>query len=304
MRLKILLVDADGKSGFPNLALMKISASYKMQGYKIDLIKGIPQAPPLVDYSKAYISCIFYQNAGAVNAYARMLDCEVTIGGIGISHDKLPDEIEHIMPDYSLYGCDFSMGFTSRGCTKKCPWCVVPSKEGGIKDNAPISEFLHDDHNQVVLLDNNFQASPRWRENLDFIIENELKVNFNQGLDIRLVTKEFAEALSRTKYYSWNFKNRGLHFAFDTMKVERAVKRGLKKLQGAGIPTRIIMFYVLVGFDTTLEEDLYRVQVLKDLGVTPFVMIFNQSQAPILRHLARWVNRRYYQFIPWEKYKK
>lgn len=301
---RILLVDADGKKGFPNLALMKISAWYKMQGYKVDLIKGVPQAPPLVDYFKAYISCIFYQNASAVSTYARMLDCEVTTGGIGISHDTLPDEIEHIMPDYSLYGIDFSMGFTSRGCNRKCPWCVVPSKEGGIRDNAPISEFLRDDHNKVVLMDNNFQASPRWRENLDFIIENELKVNFNQGLDIRKVTKEFAARLSETKYYSWTFKNRGLHFSFDTLKVEKAVRRGLKKLQDAGIPARIVMFYVLVGFDTTIEEDLYRVQVLKDLGVTPFIMIFNRVQDPELRRLARWVNRRFYQFIPWSDLKK
>lgn len=301
--MKILLVDTDSKNGFPNLALMKISAWYKMQGYKIDLIKGIPQAPPLVDYSKAYISCIFYQNASAVSSYARMLDCDVTIGGIGISHDKLPDEIEHIMPDYFLYGIDFSMGFTSRGCNRKCPWCVVPSKEGGIKDNAPISEFLYDGHNKVVLMDNNFQASPRWRENLAFIIENELKVNFNQGLDIRLVTKEFASILSRTKYYSWNFKTRSLHFAFDTMKVERAVKRGIKKLIAAGVPARNLMFYVLVGYDTTLKEDLYRVQVLKDLGVHPFIMIFNRKQDPQLRRLARWVNRHYYQFIEWRDYK-
>jgi hypothetical protein len=301
--MKILLVDADSKNGFPNLALMKISAWYKMQGYKIDLIKGIPQAPPLVDYSQAYISCIFYQNASAVSTYARMLDCDVSIGGIGISHDKLPDEIEHIMPDYALYGCDFSMGFTSRGCNRKCPWCVVPSKEGGIKDNAFISEFLHDDHNKVVLMDNNFQASPRWRDNLDFIIENELKVNFNQGLDIRLVTKEFAEALSRTKYYSWNFKIRSLHFAFDTMKVERAVRRGFKKLESAGVPARNLMFYVLVGFDTTIKQDLYRVQVLKDLGAHPYIMIFNRKQDPQLRRLARWVNRHYYQFIEWQDYK-
>lgn len=301
---RILVVDADSKAGFPNLAIMKISAWHKKQGDSVDLIKGLPQAPPLFPYDKTYISVIYWQNATAANSYARMLEGEVELGGIGESYTKLPDAIEHIKPDYSLYDLDFSMGYTSRGCTRKCPWCVVPRKEGNIHDHAPISEFLDLSHDKIVLLDNNFQASPRWKENLEFIIENKLKVNFCQGLDIRLVTKEFAAILSRTRYYSWTFKKRGLHFAFDTMNVEKAVRRGLKKLQAAGIPARIIMFFVLVGFNTSLKQDLYRVQVLKDLGVTPFVMVFNQHQDPKLRHLARWVNRRFYQFIPWEKYRK
>lgn len=300
---KILVVDADSKAGFPNLAIMKISAWHKKQGDFVDLVKGIPQAPPLFPYDKTYISVIFWQNATAANSYARMLEGEVELGGIGESYAKLPDEIEHIKPDYSLYDIDFSMGYTSRGCIRKCAWCVVPRKEGNIHDHAPISEFLDPSHDKLMLLDNNFQSSPRWRENTAFVQEHDLKVNFNQGLDIRLVTKEFAQALTQIKYHSWNFKTRSLHFAFDTMKVERAVRRGIKTLETAGVPARNLMFYVLVGFDTTLKQDLYRVQVLKDLGVVPFIMIFNQHQNPKLRHLARWVNRRYYQFVPWEKYK-
>lgn len=302
--MKILLVDADSKTGFPNLAIMKISAWHKQQGDSVDLIKGIPQAPPLFSYDKTYISVIFWQNATKANTYARMLEGKVEVGGIGDSYKKLPAEIEHILPDYSLYGVDFSMGYTSRGCTRKCPWCVVPSKEGGIRDHAPLNEFLHPTHDRVMLLDNNFQASPRWKYNLNYAIANDLRVNFNQGLDIRLVTKEFAEALAQTKYYSWSFKTRGLHFAFDTMKVERAVRRGIKKLEVVGIPPRTLMFYVLVGFDTTIEQDLYRVQVLKDLGAIPFIMIYNRLEDWTLHHLARWVNRRYYQFIPWRDYKK
>lgn len=301
---KILVVDADSKTGFPNLAIMKLSAWHKKQGDTVDLIKGIPQAPPLFSYDKIYISVIFWQNATKANSYARMLEGKVEIGGIGDSYKKLPEEIEHIRPDYDLYGIDFSMGYTSRGCIRKCPWCVVPKKEGNIHDHALIMEFLDPNHKKVVLLDNNFQASPRWKENLQYIIGRELAVNFNQGLDIRLMTKEFAGFLAQTKYYSWSFKTRALYFAFDTLKVERAVRRGIQKLETAGVPARNLMFYVLVGFDTTIEQDLYRVQVLKDLGALPYIMIYNRKTDPELHRLARWVNRRYYQFVPWREYKK
>lgn len=297
-------MDADSKEGFPNLAIMKLSAWHKKQGDSVDLVKGIPQAPPLFPYDKTYISVIFWQNATAANSYARMLEGEVELGGIGESYAKLPDEIEHIKPDYSLYDLDFSMGYTSRGCIRKCPWCVVPRKEGNIHDHAPISEFLDPSHDKLMLLDNNFQSSPRWRENIAFVQEHDLKVNFNQGLDIRLVTKEFARALTQIKYHSWNFKTRSLHFAFDTMKVERAIKRGIKKLEAAGIPPRNLMFFVLVGFDTTIQQDLYRVQVLKDLGAIPYIMIYNRKTDLVLHRLARWVNRRYYQFIEWGDYRQ
>lgn len=301
---KILVVDADSKAGYPNLAIMKISAWHKKQGDSVDLIKGIPEAPPLFKYDKTYISVIFWQNATRANSYARMLEGKVELGGIGESYAKLPDKIEHIRPDYSLYGIDFSMGYTSRGCFRKCPWCVVPKKEGDIHDNAPISEFWDPAHSKIILLDNNFQASPNWRPNLDFINAHDLKVNFNQGLDIRLMTKEFAQALAQTKYYTWSFKTCSLHFAFDTLKVERAVKRGIKILESAGVPARNLMFYVLVGFDTTIEQDLYRIRLLKDLGALPFVMIYNRDKDRELRHLARWVNRGYYQFVEWSDYKK
>lgn len=305
---RILVVDADSKAGFPNLALMKISAWYKRQEDSVDLIKGIPEAPPLVNYDKVYISCIFYQNASAANTYARMFECDVSVGGIGIGYENLSYEIEHIMPDYDLYGVDFSMGFTSRGCIRKCPWCVVPKKEGKIRANANIWEFLDPRHNKLVLLDNNLLAAPNAEETLSTLAVKDyaIKVNFNQGLDIRLMTKEFAERLDMIEYYSWNFRMRSLYFAFDTMKAERAVRRGIKMLRAAGIPARCLMFYVLVGYDTTLEQDLERVRILHELGAIPYIMRYNQNhgEGRVLDYLARWVNRRYYQFIPFEAYEQ
>ena len=293
----VLLVDADSKKGVPNLSLMKFSAWYKKEGWSVDLIKGLPLAPPLHLYDKSYISVIFFQNKERALDYAMILpNCEV--GGSGYDLTKtLPDEIEHIMPDYSLYDIDYSIGFTSRGCIRNCGFCVVPKKEGEIRDNAPITEFLA--HDKVMLLDNNFLASPRCKNNLDFLIINDLKVNFNQGLDIRLVDNEIAALLASIKYYSWNFKTKGIHFAFDNLRYEKDVWLGIDLLENAGINPKHLMFYVLVGYNTTEKDDLYRIYSLKDRGVKPFVMPYNQTK----NRLTRFVNGRYYEFMKPEDYK-
>lgn len=296
--MSILLIDTDSKKGFPNLALMKLSAYYKQQNAEVELIKGIPTTRPLAHYDKTFISCVFFQNKERVLDYVSQLDNAV-IGGSGFDIDiRLDDDVEHIMPDYSLYDIDFSMGFTSRGCIRNCGFCIVPQKEGMIRDNAPITEFLHPDHSKIVLLDNNFQASPKWRENIQHIIDRNLKVNFNQGLDIRLLNYEFAELLAQTNYYSWTFKRRGLYFAFDDISYESKVWAGIDVLEKAGIALKNVLFYVLVGYNTTQEQDLYRIQALKDRGVHPYVMPYNGYKTK----LTRWVNRLYYQFIPWEVY--
>ncbi len=294
---RVLLVDCDSKDGFPNLALMKLSAYEKEQGNKTELIKEIPETRPLVKYDRAYVSCIFEQNREKALDFIRQLDCQVTFGGTGLDFKKkLSEGTEHIMPDYDLYDTDFSMGFTSRGCIRKCPWCVVPEKEGMIHNHAPITEFLHPDHDKVILLDNNFTASPKLEENLDFLIDRELKVNFNQGIDIRLVDEELASRFAETQYHDWRFKRRTLYFAFDTMRVKDAVVSGIENFVNAGIHPRRLCVYVLVGFNTTVYEDLERINILLDLNVDPYVMRYNQTEGykGILKHLARWVNWRIY----------
>lgn len=305
--MRILLVDFDSHH-FPNLALMKISAWMKEQGHTTHLIKGPPDTAPLDKFDEVFISCIFPQNAEFARDYA--FQCEtiadrVSLGGSGVDYTtRLPDAIEHTMPDYHLYGIDFSLGFTSRGCLRNCPWCIVPKKEGMIRDHAPIAEFLHPEHKKVILLDNNFQASPRWRENLHYVQEQDLKINFNQGLDARLMDEEFAEELAKTKYYNWTFKQRGLHLACDTPQALAPLERAIDLLDAYGVRPSHIMVYVLVGFNTTISQDFQRIYAIKDLGAVPYIMRYNQTKTPILSKMARWVNRLYYQFIPWGDYQQ
>ena len=296
------MIDTDSKEGFPNLALMKLSAYHKARGDHVVFQKGLQY--PLFDYDRAFLSCIFHQNADKARDLIAAMD-NIVFGGSGFLPDfniKLGSDIEHTLPDYDLYGVNFSMGFTSRGCFRKCKWCIVPTKEGRIQDHAPISEFLDPRHDRILLLDNNYQSSPKWRENLDFIETHDLKVNFNQGLDMRLVDREFAEALASVKYYDWQFKSRRLHFAFDTMAIEPKIEKGLEILETAGIAPHRLMFYILIGFNTTPEQDLYRIEKVTEWGSLPYVMNYNQNPDPKLKDIARWVNRRYYQFIPFEKY--
>ena len=268
----------DGK--LANLALMKISSWHKKQGDDVVLVdlSGM-------EFDRIYASQVFAGGSG--------YDLEA----------KLPDEIEHCKPDYDLFNADYSMGFTSRGCVRNCKFCIVRRKEGKLQEHSPFKEFVDNRFQKIILMDNNFLASPKANENLHTIINKKWKVNFNQGLDLRLINDENAEILSRVKYYNWTFSRRLIHFAWDSMKDEDDIMVGLQTLLNY-IPSHHIMVYVLVGFDTGLVQDLYRIKTLADLKVKPFVMIYNNKRDPKLRHLSRWVNKRYYEVVTWEEYLK
>jgi len=304
--VNVLFIDADSKEGFANLALMKLSAWLKETNngnITIELIQGIPTTAPIYPYDKTYISTIFFQNRAKVLDYANQIK-HVEIGGSGWNlFNTLPEAVEHIMPDYGLYGYDYSMGFTSRGCIRNCGFCIVPEKEGMIRDNAPISEFHDANHEKVILLDNNFQASPNWRQNLDYAHEQGLKINFNQGLDLRLLDIEFAQYLKETKYYDWTFRYRRLNFAFDDLRYEDKVRKGLEILKEVKIPLSYLSVYMITGYNTTREQDIKRLEILKEYNVRPYVMRYNQNKDEWLKHFARYVNRRYFEFIEWNEYK-
>lgn len=298
--MKVLLVHFDGK--MPNLALMKWSTYHKKKGNTIYFNQSCKP-------DKVYLSCIFEKNRAEALGEAslwKLFGADVEVGGSGIDlTTTLPKEVEHLMPDYYLYGIEYSMGFSSRGCIRNCPWCVVPKKEGSIREHASIDEFYVPRWKKLILFDNNFLASPKWHEKLREIIARKIKINFNQGLDIRLVDQEVAELLSKCHYYNWKFTKRSLYFAFDFPQVEDALVNGIEKLIKANVKARNIMVYVLTGFNTTMEENKYRVDLLVKLGVKPYVMLYNdRKDRPIERHFERWVNRNFYQFIPWEKYLK
>ena len=288
--MKVGLIDVDSK--IPNLALMKLSAYHKNKGDIVEFYN-----PMFRDYNIIYMSKIF----DFTPDYQYPINADSVIKG-GIDYDiksKLTDEIEHITPDYNLYpNTEYAIGFTTRGCIRNCSFCKVPKKEGEIRPVADIYEFWNG-QKKLMLLDNNLTAErDHFKLVLNQLIKERVKVDFNQGLDIRLILPEQAKLLSKVKLY------KQIHFAFDDVKYEKAVRRGIKILNDNGVKGYKLMFYILIGFNSTKEEDLYRAELLRSLGVDPFVMPYNKSDI-YQRNFARWVNMKaVFKTVSWENYKK
>lgn len=263
--LNVLLMDLDISKRhwpFPNLALMKLSAYHKAKGDQVFL--NFPLQPADLTYS----SCVFTWNAKRKITVPH----GAIVGGSGINvKAELPSEVEHIMPDYTLYpSVNYSMGFTSRGCLRRCPWCIVPTKEGIIQPWATIYEFWDRQHQKIVLLDNNLLAAPNWKKTLEALITEGLEVDFNQGLDIRMLDEEKVNYLKRVK-------TRQLRFSFDDIAYEKAVREGIRLLtEVGGIRSRKLSFYVLYGF--RVDEDVVeRMKILAGLNVDVYPMAYRGS---------------------------
>jgi len=279
--MKVKLVQLDGS--IMNLALGKLATYHRNKGDMVGFNIGDPDL--------IYYSAIFDWTAKRFKNQTP-LGAKAIFGGYPFSDDKLPPEAEFLMPAYDLWGVDYSLGYTSRGCFRSCPFCIVPKKEGAIRDYQPVWDFHHPDHKKIILLDNNYFASPNWKANLDYINDNGLKVNFNQGLDLRIMTDEIASYLADTLSYNHNFNSRCYHFAWDNLKHEGLIRKGLEKCLSAGILSNNIFVYVLTEFDTTFLQDLYRCNVLwNEYKVHPYVMRYNGERSdPRSNALARWAN--------------
>jgi len=228
-------------------------------------------------------------------------------------------EIESSKADYDLYTPEFiasrirvigtkehklrkvteivnaGIGFTSRGCVRKCPFCFVPVKEGSLKQDQEIQDIINPKSNVIVLHDNNLTADPNCIEKLHEIKERKLVVDINQGCDVRLMNEDIAQALAEVKHL------RSIHYAWDLMGYEKQVLEGIKIL-GKFIRPYRQMCFVLVGFNTSFEEDVYRFRILSEMKIDPYVMIYNQIPDVRLKHFARWVNSRIYKVCSFDEY--
>lgn len=295
--MEIGLLDVDSHN-FPNLALMKISAWHKAQGDNVEFVL------PLKHYDKIYVSKVFGDEYSQMSDYCLQAD-EIVYGGTGFAitienrkevyhKDRDPnllDEIEHIYPDYSLYPeltKGKAYGFLTRGCCNNCDFCIVSKKEGMCsKKVADLSEFWQG-QKEIVLLDANILACKDRIELLEQLAGSKAKVDFTQGLDARFMTEEVARILKRIRIKT-------VHFAFDFMKNEKAIIRGLHIFKEiVGTSERDAIVYILTNFNTTIEEDLYRVKMVQEAGFSPDIRIYRKSTAPqILKDLQRWANNRF-----------
>lgn len=277
---KVLLVNVDSK--IPNLALMKLSAWYKSQGSEVGFNVNDPDL--------IIASVIFKRNRSMALGVARMYpDAKFQIGGTGYDlKAELPSDVERIAPDYSIYpDLTYSMGFTTRGCIRRCHFCVVPQKEGGLVRWQHPRLFHDPSFKEIMLLDNNWLADKEWfMETSDWIIERGLKVH-EHGMDIRLVDDQLAEQLARIQWAG------PLHFAYDSEAITADVERGIDCLIRAGIDLRQdVRFYVYVDSDQEYESGVRRCRWLKDHNTTPFVMFnIDKPRTERIKHLQRWANK-------------
>lgn len=297
--MKIGLVDCD-KTNFPNLALMKISAWHKNNGDTVEW------AFPISRYDRVYVSKVFGDEYTQEDMTAYQAN-EVYFGGSGyaikvekgkeVYHKELdkdlPPEIEHIYPDYSLYPeltKDTAFGFLTRGCPRACHFCIVSCKEGrASRKVADLSEFWRG-QKFIKLLDPNILACKEHLDLLKQLSDSGASVDFTQGIDARLITDKNIKALTAVRVS-------GMHFAFDYIENEKAILKGLKiyseNVDIKKQSDRHKAVYILTNYNTTFEQDWYRVSKVRELGFAPYVMIYRKNTAPkITRYLQRWSNNR------------
>ncbi|MDR1654199.1 MAG: radical SAM protein, partial [Prevotellaceae bacterium] len=280
--MKIGLIAADGHN-FPNLALMKIAAYHKQQGDTVEWVNYFEK------YDKVYISKVFTFTPDVTTVIQAD---EIERGGTGYSiRKRLHPDIDALQPDYSIYqnlDGKTAYGFLTRGCIRNCKWCVVPAKEGAIKAYMDIEVVLQGREN-AILMDNNILACAYGLYQLERIAKIGCKVDFNQGLDARLVTGDVAKMLSKIKWI------RSIRFSCDSKQSIPALLNAVEALDFYGVKPNRIFCYVLLNDD--IADSLSRIETCRKAGIDPFAQPYrdfttNQVVPQWQKDMSYWCNQK------------
>ena len=240
---------------------------------------------PMLQFDRVYSSKVFtftpecaYLPAGTIK------------GGTGYGiYDELPEEIDAMYPDYSIYpDCDYAIGFLTRGCIRRCPWCVVPKKEGGIRPYRTWEQVKRPDSRDIVFMDNNVLACQHGVEQLRSMVGKNIRIDFNQGLDARLITPEIADLLSQLKWI------RFIRMSCDTDAMLDVVIHAIRMLDDNGVKPYRVFVYLLVQDIGSAER---RAVILREIGAEVFAQPYRDFDHNIeptreQKAFARWVNRK------------
>lgn len=305
--LKVLLFQLDGK--IPNIALMRIAAHHKRLGNEVEFRwtknpqRDLWDKPDLV-----YASSIFEKTKPVLVSLLNEFPNAI-VGGTGIDVKRTLESvgIDSLEQDYSIYPkWQQSIGFTQRGCRLKCPFCVVPRKEGKMREERTILDIWrgYPHPKELLLLDNDFFGQEHWRERISEIREGGFKVSLTQGINVRLITEESAEAIASIQYRDDSMKHKRVYTAWDNLKDEDRLFSGLNLLVKAGIRPRDIMVYMLIGYWPFESENdrLYREKKLREFGCMPYPMPYIRTKE--LVGFQRWVITGFNRYVSWEQWKK
>jgi len=301
----VRLTQLDGK--LPNLALMRLSSWHKAQGDVVHFQRGALRLLDEPKYDIVYGSAIFKFSAEKIERFKREFP-DAIIGGTGSGNLQTVEEVIGDWPDldYSHWP-DFtaSLGFTQRGCRLSCKFCVVPTKEGKPRHESTVVNIWRGDGHpkNIHLLDNDFFGGPDWQRRIDEIREGGFRVCFSQGINVRAVTPEVAQALASIQYRDNSFTSRRLYTAWDNLKDEAVFFKGVDILDAHGIPPTHLMAYMLVGFDKneTWERIHRRFGLMVERGIRPYPMVFDLTRKD-LKRFQRWAVTGLYRAVRWEDY--
>lgn len=307
--MRVLLLHLDGR--LPNLALMRAAGWHRAQGDHVELRRaGNARAlEPRFDdppWDHVYASAIFKRTLPLAQRVSALYQ-NAFVGGTGVSLTTTMEEVG-VPADAPIDYTDYdrwsqSIGFTQRGCRLACEFCVVPRKEGKISAGRSIAEIWRGDPwpRQIVLLDNDFFGGPAWRDRIAELREGRFKVCFSQGINARMLNDETAQAIASVDYRKDDMKTRRIYTAWDGLKDERTLFRGLEALARAGVKPRNIMVYMLIGFHDSAADREHRRAKLREFGALPYPMPYTRE--PELVGFQRWVVGAYDKRIPWDAWR-